>query len=225
MTTSSHEHHDNRCTASSPRAKCYGSGHCLEQTIFHARLSRHSCMHALQLKLTFISLARLRRPDAFHCEVACRSTPCTDSQYPTSMAFHLTFIMAICLLAAERLDHLNGTSYACCTIDSEHSCAWTLYHLLRFSKACPRAGILLRRSASFWHRAHALLALCSIFDHMLIWWLQARIVYLSTRSAPQSDRSPHEGASCTTFEPVRLLSNTRIQKLPVLVDSWHSATI
>jgi hypothetical protein len=77
-------------------------------------------MHALQLKLTFISLARLRRPDAFHCEVACRSTPCTDSQYPTSMAFHLTFIMAICLLAAERLDHLNGTSYACCTIDSEH---------------------------------------------------------------------------------------------------------
>ena len=120
MTTSSHEHHDNRCTASSPRAKCYGSGHCLEQTIFHARLSRHSCMHALQLKLTFISLARLRRPDAFHCEVASRSTPCTDSQYPTSMAFHLTFIMAICLLAAERLDHLNGTSYACCTIDSEH---------------------------------------------------------------------------------------------------------
>ena len=120
MTTSSHEHHDNRCTASNPRAKCYGSGHCLEQTIFHARLSRHSCMHALQLKLTFISLARLRRPDAFHCEVASRSTPCTDSQYPTSMAFHLTFIMAICLLAAERLDHLNGTSYACCTIDSEH---------------------------------------------------------------------------------------------------------
>ena len=120
MTTSSHEHHDNRCTASNPRAKCYGNGHCLEQTIFHARLSRHSCMHALQLKLTFISLARLRRPDAFHCEVACRSTPCTDSQYPTSMAFHLTFIMAICLLAAERLDHLNGTSYACCTIDSEH---------------------------------------------------------------------------------------------------------
>ena len=80
-----------------------------------------------------------------------------------------------------------------------HSCAWTLYHLLRFSKACPRAGILLRRSASFWHRAHALLALCSIFDPMLIWWLQARIVYLSTRSAPQSDRSPHEGASCTTM--------------------------
>jgi hypothetical protein len=28
------------------RAKCYGSGHCLEQTIFHARLSRHSYMHA-----------------------------------------------------------------------------------------------------------------------------------------------------------------------------------
>ena len=34
-------------------------------------------------------------------------------------------------------------------------------HLLRFWKACPRAGILLRRSASLWHRAHALLALCS----------------------------------------------------------------
>ena len=33
----------------------------------------------------------------------------------------------------------------------------------------------------FWHRAHALLALCSIFDNLLIWWLQARIVYLSTR--------------------------------------------
>jgi hypothetical protein len=76
-------------------------------------------MHALQLKLTFISLARLRRPDAFHCEVACRSTPCIDSQYPTSMALHLTFIMAICLLAAERLDHLNGTLYACCMIDSD----------------------------------------------------------------------------------------------------------
>jgi hypothetical protein len=76
-------------------------------------------MHALQLKLTFISLARLRRPDAFHCEVACRSTPCTDSQYPTSMAFHLTFIMAICLLAAERLDHLNGTFHAWCTIDPD----------------------------------------------------------------------------------------------------------
>jgi hypothetical protein len=118
MATSSHEHHDNRVTASNPRAKCYGSGHCSEQTIFHARLSRHSCMHALQLKLTFISLARLRRPDAFHCEVACRSTPCIDSQYPTSMAFHLTFIMAICLLAAERLDHMNGT------LNASYACAW-----------------------------------------------------------------------------------------------------
>ena len=32
----------------------------------------------------------------------------------------------------------------------------------------------------FWHRAHALLALFSIFDNLLISWLQARIVYLST---------------------------------------------
>ena len=51
--------------------------------------------------------------------VARRSTPCTDSQYPSSMAFHLTFIMAIGLPAAERLDHLNGTFHAWCTIDSD----------------------------------------------------------------------------------------------------------
>jgi hypothetical protein len=38
------------------------------------------------------------------------------------MALLMMLIMAIGLLAAERLrvDHLNGTLYACCTIDSEH---------------------------------------------------------------------------------------------------------
>jgi len=37
------------------------------------------------------------------------------------------------------------------------------------------------RIGFFWHRAHALMALFSIFDDLLISWLQARIVYLSTR--------------------------------------------
>ena len=36
------------------------------------------------------------------------------------------------------------------------------------------------RIGFIWHRAHALLALCSIFDNLLI-RLQARVVYLSTR--------------------------------------------
>jgi hypothetical protein len=35
------------------------------------------------------------------------------------MALLMTFIMAIGLPAAERLDHVNGTLYACCTIDSD----------------------------------------------------------------------------------------------------------
>lgn len=161
----------------------------------------------------------------------CRPPPPADSLYPTTwhpfgawLLSSVSVVLHSCRTSRsfERVVPVRAWTIA---HSRSHSCAWTLYHLLRFSKACPRAGILLRRSASFWHRAHALLALCSIFDHMLIWWLQARIVYLSTRSAPQSDRSPHEGASCTTFEPVRLLWNTRIQKLPVLVDSWHSATI
>ena len=160
----------------------------------------------------------------------CRSSPCR-----LAVSYHLASIRSLAALlrvgCSPLLPDFSIIRTSCAvrawTIahSRSHSCVWTLYHLLRFSKACPRAGILLRRSAFFWHRAHALLALCSIFDPMLIWWLQARIVYLSTRSAPQSDRSPHEGASCTTFEPVRLLWNTRIQKLPVLVDSWHPSTI
>ena len=60
MATSSHEHHDNRCTASNPRAKCYGSGHCLEQTIFHARLSRHSYMRGQHARLSFVADDRLQ---------------------------------------------------------------------------------------------------------------------------------------------------------------------
>ena len=162
------------------RAKCYGSGHCLEQTIFHARLSRHSYMRGQHARLSFVADDRLQH--ARHSYVSSIARSIQLSQRRGVSAFPP-------LVPTRSLDHL-----------------------LRFSKACPRAGILLRRSASFWHRAHALLALCSIFDPMLIWWLQARIVYLSTRSAPQSDRSPHEGASCTTFEPVRLFWNTRIQK-------------
>jgi hypothetical protein len=35
------------------------------------------------------------------------------------MALLMTFIMAIGLLAAERLDHLNGTFHAWCTIDPD----------------------------------------------------------------------------------------------------------
>jgi hypothetical protein len=35
------------------------------------------------------------------------------------MALLMMLIMAIGLLAAERLDHLNGTFYACCTIDPD----------------------------------------------------------------------------------------------------------
>jgi len=94
-------------------------------------------------------------------------------------------------------------------------------HLLRFSKACPRAGILLRGSASLWHRAHALLALCYIFANSLIWWLQARIVFVSTRSAPQFDRSPREGGTCATFFlPLQLPSEYSII-VPVLVLRNH----
>ena len=99
------------------------------------------------------------------------------------MALHLTFIMAICLLAAERLDHLNGTSYACCTIDSEHYlCLDSLPSAEVFEglptgwNFTPQIGFFF-----FWHRAHALMALFSIFDDLLISWLQARIVCLSTR--------------------------------------------
>jgi len=87
-------------------------------------------------------------------------------------------------------------------------------HLLRFSKACPRAGILLRGSASLWHRAHALLALCCIFANSLIWWLQARIVFVSTRSAPQFDRSPREGAPCATMSKLTCYRTSRSFHFP-----------
>ena len=42
------------------RAKCYGSGHCLEQTIFHARLSRHSYMRGQHARLSFVADDRLQ---------------------------------------------------------------------------------------------------------------------------------------------------------------------
>ena len=87
-------------------------------------------------------------------------------------------------------------------------------HLLRFSKTCPRAGILLCGSASLWHRAHALLALCYIFAHSLILWLQARIVYVSTRSAPQFDRSPREGAPCATMSKLTCYRTSRSFHFP-----------
>ena len=117
MTTSSHEHHDNRCTASSPRAKCYGSGHCLEQTIFHARLSRHSYMRGQHARLSFVADDRLQH--ARHSYVSSIARSIQLSQRRGVSAFPP-------LVPTRSLDHL-----------------------LRFSKACPRAGILLRRSASF----------------------------------------------------------------------------
>ena len=57
------------------RAKCYGSGHCLEQTIFYARLSRHSYMRGQHARLSFVCSMQgyrssplshdLRRPFSF----------------------------------------------------------------------------------------------------------------------------------------------------------------
>ena len=138
-------------------------------------------------------------PD-FHRQVACRSTPCTDSQYPSSMALHLTFIMAIGLPAAERLDPLNGTFHACCTIDSDALPVPGLFTICR--------GFRRPAHGPEFHSADRLLCgiertpswRCAIiFANSLIWWLQARIVYVSTRSAPQFDRSPHEGAPCATM--------------------------
>ncbi len=108
--------------------------------------------------------------DAFHREVAGWSTPCTDSQsrYPTPMAFLMTFIMAIGLLAAGCLDHLNGTLYACSRSILMHYLCLDSLPSAEVFEGLPTGWNFTPQIGVIWHRAHALLALFSIFDNLLI---------------------------------------------------------
>jgi hypothetical protein len=89
---------------------------------------------------------------------------------PESMASYLTFIMAIGLLAAERLDHLNGTcTRVARSILMHHLCLDSLPSAEVF-EGLPTGWNFTPRIGFFWHRAHALLALFSIFDNLLVSW-------------------------------------------------------
>ena len=129
------------------RAKCYGSGHCLEQTIFHARLSRHSYMRGQHARLSFVADDRLQH--ARH-------------SYVSSIARSI------------QLSQRRGVSVFPPGADSQSLPSAEVFEGL------PTGWSFTPQIGFFWHRAHALLALFSIFDNLLISWLQARIVYLST---------------------------------------------
>ena len=115
----------------------------------------------------------------------CRSSPCR-----LAVSYHLASIRSLAALLRVGCSPLLPdfsiirTSCASASLDNRslsqsQLCLDSLPSAEVF-EGLPTGWNFTPQIGFFWHRAHALLALFSIFDNLLISWLQARIVYLST---------------------------------------------